>query len=146
MADLFTLRAAAPADKPYLDAFCFAEGMDNLPDLEGVTVAVNADDEPVGFIRLVQGANGVWHVNPVVVHPTWRGYAVGRTLTERALAAKGELRLVARGAAVPFYERLGFTACAWEDVDMSVTEDCEGCPWRSECAPCPMRGTLAPRS
>lgn len=143
MAELFSLRAAQPADRPYLDAYCYAEGMDNLPDLEGVTVAVNADDEPVGFIRIAQGGNGAWYVNPVVTHPTWRGYGVGRALTEWALASKGELRLVARCKAVPFYERLGFMACSWDEVDVTVTEDCEGCPLADECHPLPMRSRLS---
>lgn len=142
MAELFTLREARASDKALVDAYCAQEGMDSLPNLENVTVAVNADDEPVGFIRLARGANDVWHVNPVVVYGLWRGYGVGRTLTEDALQRTGELRMVARGSAVPFYERLGFSACAWDEVDTSVTEDCEGCTWRAECAPCPMKRIL----
>lgn len=141
MESLFTLRPACEADWPYLNAYCYEEGMENLPSLEDVTVAQNSDGEPVGFIRLALGANGAWHVNPVVVHPTWRGYAVGRALTEAALKAKGELRLVARGTAVPFYERLGFAGCSWEDVDTSVTEECDGCPMANECHPQPMMST-----
>lgn len=136
---LFTLRPAREADRPYLNAYCYGEGMDNLPSLQDVTVAQNADGEPVGFIRLALGANGAWHVNPVVVHASWRGHGVGQALTEWALTEKGELRLVARGQAVPFYERLGFAPCSWEDVDTAVTEECDGCPLAAECHPKPMR-------
>ena len=50
MAELFSLRAAVEEDRPYLDAYCWNEGMDNLPSLERVTVAANGDGEPVGFI------------------------------------------------------------------------------------------------
>lgn len=142
MSDLFTLRPAASSDKPLLDAYCRAEGMDSIPGIDDVTVAQNASGEPVGFIRLAQGANGIWHVNPVVVYGAWRGYGVGRALTEAALEEKGELRMVARGAAVPFYERLGFTACSWDDVDMTVTEQCDGCPFFDECAPHPLSKRL----
>lgn len=138
MENLFTLRDAQESDWPYLNAYCFAEGMENLPSLKEVTVAQNADGEPVGFIRLVLGANGIWHVNPVVVHESWRGHDVGRALMEWAMIEKGQLRFVARGAAVPFYERLGFKACSWEDVDTSVTEECDGCPLVDECHPQPM--------
>ncbi len=138
MADLFTLRPATQEDMALIDAYALAEGMDAVGSPEGITVAQNADGEPVGFLRLVLGANGFWHVNPVVVYGPWRGYGVGRALTEAALAEKGELRLVARGSAVPFYEREGFAACAWDEVDLTVTEDCDGCPYRAECAPVPM--------
>ena len=137
--ELFTLRPACEADRAYLDSYTYAEGMDYLPSLEGVTVAANADDEPVGFIRIAQGANGFAHVNPVVVHKSWRGYEVGRALVDDAQRAHGELRLIARGSSKPFYDKLGFVECAWEDIDTTVTEDCDGCPMREECAPCPMR-------
>ena len=139
MSDLFTLRAAVEADRPYLDAYCYAEGMDNLPSMEGVTVAVNADDEPVGLIRIAVGANGAAHVNPVVTYEAWRGFGVGRALMEAARAEHGELRLVARGASVPFYRALGLVDCGWEAIDLSVTENCEGCDLTEECHPQPMR-------
>lgn len=137
--ELFTLRPACEADRAYLDSYTYAEGMDYLPSLEGVTVAANADDEPVGFIRIAQGANGFAHVNPVVVHKSWRGYEVGRALVDDAQRTYGELRLIARGSSKPFYDKLGFVECAWGDIDTTVTEDCDGCPMREECAPCPMR-------
>lgn len=137
--ELFTLRPAREADRAYLDLYTYAEGMDYLPSLEGVTVAANADDEPVGFIRIAQGANGFAHVNPVVVHASWRGYGVGQALVDDAQRTYGELRLIARGSSKPFYDKLGFAECDWGDVDTTVTEDCDGCPMREECAPCPMR-------
>ncbi len=139
---LFTLRPAHDADRPFLDAFCYAEGMDNLPDLENVTVAANSADEAVGFIRIAIGANGVAHVNPVVVYPSWRGYHVGEALMSHAQQRYGELRLVARGSSKGFYERLGFSACPWEEVDLSVTENCDICTLVDECQPCPMKKSL----
>ncbi len=90
MADLFTLRPATQEDMALIDAYALAEGMDAVGSPEGITVAQNAEGEPVGFLRLVLGANGFWHVNPVVVYGPWRGYGVGRALTEAALAEKGE--------------------------------------------------------
>lgn len=136
---LFTLRPAREGDRPFLDSYCYSEGMDNLPDLENVTVAANAGDEPVGFIRIAFGSNGFAHVNPVVVHASWRGYKVGETLVDDAQARFGELRLVARGASKGFYDRIGFSKCAWEDIDMTVTENCDVCTLVEECHPCPMR-------
>lgn len=143
MADLFTLRPVREEDMPYLNAYCHAEGMDVLPGPERITVAVNDEDVPVGFIRLVRGANGIDHVNPVVTYALWRGYGVGRALIKDALASTGELRFVARGASIPFYEHLGFSECGWDEVDTSVTEECDGCPLVQECHPLPMKGSAA---
>lgn len=139
MSDLFTLRAAKPEDKTWLDSYCYAEGMANLDGIEGVTVAANQQDEPVGFIQIALGNNGVAHVYPIVVHPSWRGYDVGRALIEDAHGKHGELRLVSRGSSVGFYEKLGFEPCDWSLVDDEQTEGCSDCTMKAECAPLPMR-------
>ena len=144
MAELFTLRAATEADRPYLDSYAYAEGMDNLPSLEGVAVAANASDEPVGFIRIVRNSQGVAHVNPVVVHAGWRGYGVGRALMEAAQRECGELRLVSRGSSKPFYDALGFECCGWDLIEPGVSDDCDGCEMRAECCPQPMRKVAEP--
>ena len=81
---------------------------------------------------------GIAHVNPVVTYPTWRGYGVGRALMDEALERHGELRFVARGASVGFYEKLGYRAIPWEDVCLDVAEDCRICTLVDECKPQPM--------
>ncbi|MBR5259307.1 MAG: GNAT family N-acetyltransferase [Eggerthellaceae bacterium] len=136
---LFTLRPARESDRAYLDPYCYSEGMDYLPDLENVTVAANSGNEAVGFIRIAFGNYGVAHVNPIVVHSSWRGYHVGEALMADAQARYGELRLIARGTSKGFYERLGFEACPWEEIDMTVTENCEVCTLVPECNPLPMK-------
>ncbi len=138
-ADLFTLRPARESDRELIDAYTYAEGMDRLPSLERVTVAVNADDVPVGLIRIALDSCGVAHINPVVVYREWRGYGVGRALVEAAEAAYGELRLVSRGSSKPFYDALGYTNCDWSMIEPGVSEDCDGCPLYDECDPQPMR-------
>lgn len=139
MAELFTLRAAVEKDWPYINAYAYAEGMDAIPSLEGLTVAANADDDCVGFIRIVLDSQGVAHVNPVVVYSEWRGYHVGQALMEDAQACYGELRLVSRGSSKPFYDRLGFEDCDWSLIEEGVSEDCAHCTMTEECKPQPMR-------
>ena len=134
----FTLRDAREPDLAYLNAYAAAEGMDDLPSAENVRVAVNGDDVPVGFLRLQQGSNGAAHVNPVVSCATWRGWGVGRALVEEALASCGGLRLVARGASVPFYRALGFEELPWDAIAPEIAVDCDGCEMRGECRPLPM--------
>ena len=93
---------------------------------------------PVGFLRLQQGSNGAAHVNPVVSCATWRGWGVGRALMEEALASRGELRLVARAASVPFYRALGFGEPSWDAIAPEIAVDCDGCELRGERCPLPM--------
>ena len=45
--ELFTIRDARPDDKAVLDGYANLEGMDAIPSIEGVRVAVNEDDEVV---------------------------------------------------------------------------------------------------
>lgn len=140
MGALFSLRDAQPSDMEHLDYFASLEGMDALPGCERIRVAVNEQDEAVGFCRLDADENGVAYVNPIVVFDTWRGYGVGRALIEDAWSREGELRLVARGQSVGFYEKLGFKPLSWDEVDLkAASEDCDNCPVREECGPLPMR-------
>ena len=136
---MIRLRPAREDDLPVLNAYCYNEGMDNLPGAEGVTVAADGDDDPVGFVRVVMGGNGFAHVNPIVVNPYWQGYGIGHILMDDALAQHGELRLVSRGSSLDFYRRIGGVEIGWDDVDLSVTDDCEGCELREECHPQPIR-------
>ena len=141
--DLFTIRDARADDKPVLDAYANAEGMDAIPDIEGVRVAVNGDDEVVGFIRIaLDEEDGTAFVNPVITHETWRGYGVGRALMDEALARHGELRLVSRGGSLPFYEALGYERIGWDLIKMALVDDCDHCELRDECGPVPMRKRL----
>lgn len=139
MSDLFQLRPAREADLAALNSFNLSEGMDALDGVEGITVAVNGGDEPVGYVRVVKGSSGHAFINPVVVHASWRGYRVGRALMDEALKRTGELRLVSRGSALGFYEALGYEPCSWDEIDEGVSEDCAGCSWRDECGPVPMK-------
>lgn len=136
---LFTLRPARESDRPLIDSYTYAEGMDRLPSLERVTVAVNADDMPVGLIRIALSSQGIAHINPVVTYRAWRGYGVGRALVEAAEAEYGELRLVSRGSSKPFYDALGYEECGWDLIEPGVSDDCDGCELREECRPQPMR-------
>ncbi len=143
---LFTLRQAREDDRKYIDAYTQAEGMDFLPSLERVTVAVNAADEPVGFIRIVLDSQGVAHVNPVVVLASWRRHSVGKALVNDAQRTYGEIRLVSRGSSKPFYDALGFECCEWDLIEEGVSEDCAHCDMIDECCPQPMRRLEIPKS
>ena len=141
MTDLFSIRAAIEKDMPYIDAYAYYEGMDNIPGIDGVYVAVNADDIPVGFVRVVYSEQyeGVSYINPIVTASTWRGYGVGAALLQKAESLSNEIRLVARGTSKAFYDHMGYSAIPWEQVELTITENCSECTMTDECRPCPMR-------
>ena len=138
--ELFRIRDAREDDQTALDVLCAAEGMDAIPSTERVRVAVDDEDEVVGFIRIaVDEDEGTAFVNPVITHDTWRGYGVGRALMDEALAVFGELRLVSRGQSLAFYEALGYERISWDYIKMALVDDCDNCEMRDECGPVPMR-------
>ena len=138
--ELFTIRDAREGDMPLVNSYAAMEGMDMIPSPERVRVAVDGDDLVVGFCRLQDDTDGIAYVNPIVVYNLWRGQGVGRALIEDAHASAGELRLIARGGSVGFYRRLGFVDMSWEIADQAAaSEDCDGCPFREQCNPQPMR-------
>lgn len=138
----FSIRDGREADLNYLNAYAYAEGMGALAGVEGVRVAVNDEDVPVGFLRIQVGADGVAYVNPVVTCAPWRGWGVGRALVEEAIERYGRLRLVARGASIPFYRALSFEDFAWSDVAPEIAADCDGCEMYEECTPLPMERNI----
>lgn len=137
--ELFTIRDARPSDKAVLDQYANMEDMETIPSLEGVRVAVDKNDVPVGFIRIVCADDGAAFVSPVITHESWRGCGVGRALMGEALEHYGELRLVSRGKSLPFYEALGFEHVGWDLIEKSLVEDCDHCEIREECGPVPAR-------
>ena len=140
MADLFTIRDARETDMDLVNSYAHSAGMDRMPGIERIRVAVNEDDVVVGFCRLQDDVNGIAYVNPIVTYEAWRGYGVGRALIEDAHALAGELRLISRGTSEGFYRKLGFVEMPWEDVDLEAAEeDCDNCPSRESCGPVPMR-------
>ena len=140
MAALFSIRDARVEDMELIDAYANAEGMDRMPGIERIRVAVNDDDVVVGFCRLQDDVNGIAYVNPIVTYAAWRGYGVGRALIEDARKIAGELRLISRGTSEGFYRKLGFVEMPWDDVDLeAASEDCDTCPYRADCGPVPMR-------
>jgi len=140
MSELFTIRTAVESDMPYINSYAYYEGMDNIPGIEQVFVAVNEDDIPVGFVRVADSElyEGVAYINPIVTAYTWRGYGVGAALLKQAESLVGEMRLVARGATKSFYEHAGYREIPWEQVELSITENCKDCTMVNECRPCPM--------
>lgn len=135
----YTLRDGRMSDLPFLNAFNYSEGMDDLSDVQDVIVSADEDDDPIGYIRVKLGRSRKAYVNPIVINPAWRNRGVGRALVDAALERYGALWLVSRGSSIGFYRHLGFQACRWDEIEDGVSEDCPNCTMREECSPLPMR-------
>ena len=147
MDSLVTTRKVWASDMPYLKLLFSEEGMPLPPkkDLMRGIVAVNGEDTPVGFIRILevkneknQEKNGNF-VYPVIVFKNWQGYGVGRILIEKAHKHYGELKLVACKASREFYPKCGFEPLDWSRVATPVENDCKQCPDLSTCDPQPYK-------
>ena len=141
----FMIRSAQDADVPYLLLLLRGENMPLMPDSDLLTssVAVNDDDKPVGFIRILQVSDAqnpqasAAYVYPVAVFPEWRDLGVGRALISHAQKKYGELRLVACRASRAFYPKCGFQPISWKQIAASIARDCELCPDLPTCDPQP---------
>lgn len=133
----FHIRPSVPKDAGRIAVLADEADMGELSD-RGVTWVAERDRQIVGFIRLLED-KGQWYVNPVVVDAEYRREGIGAALMTFARQRYGELRFVARGYAVPFYEALGCEEVSWEAIAPLVADDCDECSMLATCHPQPMR-------
>jgi len=134
---LFTLRPTREEDLPYLALMAQGQEVGIPPNyLEIGVSAVNADDVPVGYIHIELTELGP-HVAPVVVFENWRKHGVGSALVKHAREEYGPLKLVSNGSSNGFYEKLGFTEVAWEEIEPAFQRDCLACEFYEKCGPKP---------
>lgn len=136
------IRPFQQADQPRLVELGQHEDMGTLEGFETTLVAEGTEGETagviLGFCRL-RTFGGIAYVNPVVVDPAFRGRGIGEALMREACAQYGELRFVARGYAVPFYQGIGCTDIDWSEIAPEVASDCDDCTLFETCHPRPMR-------
>ncbi|NLG10538.1 MAG: GNAT family N-acetyltransferase [Coriobacteriaceae bacterium] len=149
---LFNIRPARGSDFPIIQLMCEQAGMPFSEDFQFGTVAVNSDDQPVGFIRILEVTQDVnpqgmgAYVYPVVVFENWRHHGVARALVDYELQRYKALKLVACSPSRGFYHRAGFVTEAWDNIAAIIARDCELCADRSCCEPQPFRKVLTKES
>ena len=131
------LRAATPDDAAAIAALAAEASVGALSD-RGRSFVAERHGTVAGVIRLVE-AEGCWYVNPVVVAAEHRRTGLGALLMHFAHERFGELRFVARGYAVPFYEALGCEKIGWDAIAPIIATDCDGCEAAPTCRATPMR-------
>jgi predicted N-acetyltransferase YhbS len=131
-----TLRALKSEDVDRVLSLGEEAQMGILKNLDAVTVAVNEQDEVLGFLRITS-IDGICYVNPVVVAPQWQGRGIGRNLMLNALEKYDELRFVSRSSCIDFYVKLHCETIPWDMISPQIAQDCEDCELM--CSPQPMR-------
>lgn len=132
-----TVRRATADDAAFI-ARLAAEADMGVLSPKGTSYVAWRGGERLGFVRIVE-ADGRPYVNPIVVDAAARGLGAGEALMRFAGERYGTLGLIARGTAVPFYERLGGAPVPWGAIAGEIAADCDGCPDRAACNPTPMR-------
>jgi N-acetylglutamate synthase-like GNAT family acetyltransferase len=131
------VRQASAKDAAALTALLAADDME-CPDIPAEEFSILVDDEEIlSAIRLEDDGDRVM-VRPLVVAARHRGQGLGRHLLERVLPGDRPTILVARGRAVGFYSRAGFSDAPWESVPERQRDECAACPERRACDPRPM--------
>jgi GNAT superfamily N-acetyltransferase len=146
------IRPALREDEQQILAIFADEGMLPPPveDFLDGTVAVNSDNQAIGFIRILSvldeqnPAGSGDYVYPVIVLSSWRNLGVARALVQYELEKHGQLKLVSCRPARGFYERTGFVNEDWANIAGLIAADCERCPDLESCEPQPYVATLAP--
>lgn len=133
----FSLRPGEPRDRARLDVLLTAEDMRGQFPPHEFTVC-ELGGVVVGAARVEIMDNRAW-IRPIVVDDAYQGSGIGSALVEAALTNHETLFAVARGPAVPFYERLGFEPVPWDEVPGVLWHECDGCPDVRSCGPLPMR-------
>ena len=78
------------------------------------------------------------YLRAMAVHRAWQGRGLGSQLVKALVAGLDQVKLVARGSAAPFYQKLGFQPAAWDVIDASLRLECGDCPLLVDCKPVPM--------
>lgn len=133
------IRDAVEEDMQIINYLFATENFPDAPGPEGMRVAADNDNVIFGAIRIEIAPDGSANINPVVVFDVKKGMGVGAALVKDALKTYPDLRLVARGPSVGFYERLGFERCSWDDIDPKYIRDCDECPELANCGPVPFK-------
>jgi predicted GNAT family N-acyltransferase len=93
-------------------------------DAEAQHFAAVLDDKVVGTARLVDKGSGVGKIGRMAVEAQYRGTGIGREVMQSVMS-EGFLQfhtliLDAQTSALPFYEKLGFTAEGDEFLDCGI--------------------------
>lgn len=142
---------ATEADYPFVYELFIEHDMDVYGDITDHVVLME-DGEVCAAACMVQTDERNYHLENIAVagNRKHNGYGGGllAAITEKPWACcqpssepeKGAYRVstVARGNAVEFYARYGFTTCGFTDLDPQYQNQCDECPDRIKCSPVPM--------
>jgi amino-acid N-acetyltransferase len=117
------------------DRMLFRSLADIYENLQTFLVA-QSDARTTGCCALEVVWADLAEIKSLAVDSDVRGHGVGRALVEQAVEQGRELavpRIFALTLEQGFFEKLGFSVVAKEDLPMKVWRDCARCPKQQEC-------------
>jgi len=127
------VRHGLPSDGSFLCGLMDAEGMATDADPTEFVVA-EASGRYLGAARVETVGDKSW-IRPLVVADHAQRRGVGRALVGELASDHGRLYVVARGAAVGFYERAGFAMADWGIAPDDLRAECDACSDFAQCRP-----------
>ncbi len=136
----FRIRQGRPSDVPALVRLLASHKM--ATDIDPVDfIVAEVNGRLLGAARLTWIGTNDAFLRPIVVATGTRGLGIGRALLERLFGLCASISVVARSDAIPFYQRLGFTAVDWSSMPGEYRKECECCDDFAQCRPMSMRST-----
>ncbi|NTW28449.1 MAG: GNAT family N-acetyltransferase [Coriobacteriia bacterium] len=130
------IRTGRPSDADDINSLLDAWEMGG--DFEPTEFLVAESEGRIAGVARVDRMDGYVWLHPIAVAAGYQRQGVGSALLEGLLRQHGSIRVVARGASVPFYAHLGFFPTEWDEVASSLKAECDGCTDAAECRPVPM--------
>jgi N-acetylglutamate synthase-like GNAT family acetyltransferase len=100
-------------------------------------LVAEVDGAVAGAVRLEWIEEDVY-LRAMAVHSNWHGLGVGSRLVKELMVGLDQVKVVARGYAAPFYEKLGFRPVDWAVIHKNMSGECIECPEIINCKPVPM--------
>lgn len=130
--DLY-IRRGTESDRPAIQLLMASQDMAADLDQDEFVVAVD-EGEIIGALRKEQ-VEEYNFIRPIVAAAEWQKKGIGSALIYEAQTGLQELSVVARGQAIGFYLRLGFTSSDWNWLPKKLCQECELCPDWGVCRP-----------
>lgn len=135
------IRQGRPSDRPALVRLLASQRMATDVDPAEFVVA-EANGRLLGAARLEWVGTDDAYLRPIVVTKEAQRTGLGSALLEKLFGICPSITVIARGDAVPFYQRSGFTATDWSSVREEYRDECESCDDRAQCRPMSLRWSL----
>ena len=114
------------------------EGFEMRGDVSAEEFLVAEEEDKIAGAVLQEQIGEDFYLRAMAVHTAWQGHGIGAQLVKRLVEGLNQMKVVARGPAAPFYEKLGFRPVSWEVIHEDMRRECLECSDLPTCKPVAM--------